>query len=79
MEQLNPGKKSSSSENSASAREKKTLLREAADLLASLPTSVFNPNEELFTTGYDALNNKWTGDGSESRVDYLKALGELYN
>lgn len=79
MEQLNPDKRSSSSENSASAREKKTLLREAADLLASLPTSVFNPNEELFTTGYDALNNKWTGDGSESRVDYLKGLSELYN
>ncbi len=79
MEQLNPDKKSSSSENSASAREKNTLLREAADLLASLPTSVFNPNEELFTTGYDALNNKWTGDGSESRVDYLKGLSELYN
>ena len=79
MEQLNPDKKSSSSEDSASAASKKGLLREAADLLASLPTSVYNPYDEKFTTGYDALNNMWTGDGSQSRVDYLKALGELYN
>ena len=79
MEQLNPDRKSSSSEDSSSASEKKALLREAADLLASLPTSVYNPYEEKFTTAYDALNNMWTGDGSESRVDYLKALGELYN
>lgn len=79
MEQLNPNKTPSSSEDSTSAAGKAQLLKEAADLLASMPTSVYNPNEELFTTGYDALNNKWTGDGTQSRVDYLKALGELFN
>lgn len=79
MEQLNPEKVSTSSHDGVSAAEDEQLIRAAADLLASLPSTVYNPNDERFTTGYDALNNKWTADGSQSRVEYLKALGDLYN
>ena len=79
MELLNADKKSSSEEGTEGAGAKINLVRAAAQLLASLPSTVFNHEEALFTTAYDALNGKWTADGKESRVEYLKNLSDLYN
>ena len=82
MEQLNPGGLSSSAEDADSARGKEDMIREAANLLASLPPGAFTMKNGFSTFSFElneALNGAWTGDGKESRVEYLKGLVSLFN
>ncbi len=79
MEKLNPGKDASSKQTAEDVLAQEDLVQKAVNCLVSLPGSVFNDQSDKFATAYDALNNKWTKDGSQNRVEYLKAICDLLN